>query len=473
MERVVNKQGKSFHKFLLLWSGEFISAIGSGLTSFGLGIYVFQQTGKASAMALVTLFAFLPSLLLSPVAGVLADRYDRRLLMMVGDSLSALGLVFILFCMFFGEATLWQICLGVTISSVFSSLLEPAYRATITDLLTKEQYTKASGLVQVAGSSKFLISPIIAGFLLTMFDIKLLLMIDICTFFVTVSSTLVVRKGIASKENVEIKSTSEPTATSESTSTSKSISKFHTTTSSFAGEFKEGWIAVSGNKGVLVLLIMTSVLTFFMGFIQLLSTPMMLAFTDSSGLGTAETIAASGMLVSSVLIGFLPIKKGYVKILSGSLFLAGIGMTFFGLRENLVLICLSGFLFFAMLPFANMSLDYLIRTNIDNSLQGRAWGFIGIISQLGYVASFVMSGVLADYVFTPLLVEGGSLADSVGKITGTGSGRGTGFLIILAGLLLAVNAVVLYSVRSVHNLEKNHVNSEIEQECREVICITE
>ncbi|WP_240463586.1 MFS transporter [Paenibacillus apiarius] len=101
----MNKSGKSFRKFLLLWSGQLISAIGSGLTSFGLGIYVFQQTRKASAMALVTLLAFMPSLLLSAFAGVLADRYDRRLLMILGDGLSALGLLFILICMFRWRST--------------------------------------------------------------------------------------------------------------------------------------------------------------------------------------------------------------------------------------------------------------------------------------------------------------------------------------------------------------------------------
>lgn len=182
MKAAVIKPGKSFKKFLLLWSGQLVSTIGNGLTSFGLGIYVFQQTGKASAMALVTLLAFMPSLFLSAFAGVLADRYDRRLLMILGDSLSAIGLVFILVCLLRGEAQLWQICVGVAMSSVFSSLLDPAYKATVTDLLTEEQYTQASGLVQLAGSAKFLISPILAGFLLTIADIKLLLVIDICTF---------------------------------------------------------------------------------------------------------------------------------------------------------------------------------------------------------------------------------------------------------------------------------------------------
>ena len=114
----------NYRKFLILWSGELISAIGSGLTSFGLGVYVYQKSGSAANMALVALLAFLPTLILSAPAGVLADRYDRRLLMMAGDGFSALGLLYILVCMLSGEAELYQICIGVFISSVFSSLLE-------------------------------------------------------------------------------------------------------------------------------------------------------------------------------------------------------------------------------------------------------------------------------------------------------------------------------------------------------------
>ncbi|MCR4437101.1 MAG: MFS transporter [Eubacteriales bacterium] len=415
----MNNPGKSFKKFLLLWTGELVSAIGSGLTSFGLAVYVFAQTGKASAVALVTLLAFMPALLLSAPAGVLADRFDRRLLMVMGDSLSAVGVAFILICMLCGEVRLWQICAGVTISSVFSSLLEPAYKATVTDLLSEGQYTKASGLVQAAGSARYLISPVIAGLLLAVSDIKLLLVIDICTFFVTVISTLVVRNGLATKKYERAKS--------------------------FIREFKEGWGAVNEKRGVLVLVIMTSVITFSLGFIQTLSTPMILAFSDSSALGTVLTISASGMLATSMIIGIIPIKGGYVKILSSSLFCSGLFMAVFGLRESIVLICVSGFLFFSMLPFANTSLDFLIRTNIENNLQGRAWGLIGVISQLGYVAAYALSGVLADYVFTPLLVDGGALVGSMGKIFGTGGGRGTGFLIFIAGALLCVTSVILYN----------------------------
>ena len=177
-----------------MWAGELISSIGGGLTSFGLGVYIFQQTGSAASMSLITLLGFLPTLLLSVPAGVLADRYDRRLLMMIGDGCSALGILFILICMLKGGASLIQICIGVLISAVFSALLEPAFRATITDLLTKEEYSRAGGLVSLAGSARYLLSPVLAGFLLTISDVKLLLVIDICTFFLTVLCAAAVRR---------------------------------------------------------------------------------------------------------------------------------------------------------------------------------------------------------------------------------------------------------------------------------------
>lgn len=419
--------GNSFGKFLLLWTGDFISAIGSGLTSFGLGVYIYQQTERASYMALVTLLAFLPPLLLSAPAGVLADRYDRRLMMILGDSLSALGLVFILVCLLKGKAGIRQICIGVTVSSVFTSLLEPAYKATITDLLTPRQYSRASGMVQIAGSAKYLISPILAGFLLTVSDIRLLLILDICTFFITVSTTYIVRRGLANRKQAH--------------------------TSSFLAEFFDGWHALTRKKGLFTLVMMGTLITFCLGFIQTLASPMILSFSDSATLGTILTVAALGMLVSSLLLGGITIRKSYVRLLTLSLFGAGIAMALFGLRENILFIGITGFLFFATLPFANASLDYLIRTNIDNEVQGRAWGLVGLISQLGYVAAYGLSGLMADYMFTPLLLPGGALADSVGHVLGIGQGRGIGFLIVLAGLLLCVTAVILYSMKSIRRLE--------------------
>ena len=407
------EQRSNYNKFLLLWSGELVSAIGSGLTSFGLGVYVFRETGSAADMALVALLAFLPVLLLSAPAGVLADRYDRRILMMAGDGLSALGLVYILICMLTGEAQLYQICIGVFISSVFSSLLEPSYKATVTDLLTKEEYSRAGGMVSIAGSARYLISPLIAGFLLTVSDVKMLLMIDIGTFFLTVICTAVVRKGISAKP-----------ADAEA---------------SFLESFREGWAAINEKRGVMILIIVSSVMTCFMGAMQILAEPMILDFQSSKVLGIAETVCACGMLVSSVIIGIRGLKKNFTGTLSISLMLAGLSMVGFGLKENILMICGFGFIFFFMLPFANNCLDYLVRTNIDAGKQGRAWGLISFLSQIGYVVAYGTAGLLADRAANAWHI---------------GVGRGAAAVIMVSGALLAAVAAALYRSKDVRKLEE-------------------
>ena len=397
---------------MLLWSGELISAIGSGLTSFGLSVYVFERTGSAANMGLVALLAFLPTLLLSAPAGVLADRYDRRLLMMAGDGLSALGLLYILICMLSGWAKLYQICAGVFISSVFSSLIEPAYRATITDLLTKEQYSKAGGMVSITGSARYLISPLIAGLLLSVSDVKLLLMLDISTFFLTMICTAIVRQDIM---------TNSPGKRD-----------------SFLESFKEGWKAITKKRGVMILIFVSSVMTCFMGAMQILAEPMILDFNSSKVLGITETICAGGMLVSSLIIGIRGLKKNFTGMLCASLAAAGLSMVGFGLRENILMIGCFGFLFFFMLPFANNCLDYLVRTNIEDSRQGRVWGLIGFLSQIGYVAAYAVSGLLADSVA------------AAGNIS---PGRGAAVVIMISGMMLMAAAGMLYQFKDVRKLE--------------------
>ncbi|MBQ3303519.1 MAG: MFS transporter [Clostridia bacterium] len=408
------KRQSNLKKFILLWAGELISSIGGGLTSFGLGVYIFQQTGSAASMALVTLLGFLPTLLLSVPAGALADRYDRRLLMMIGDGCSALGIVYILVCMMNGGASLAQICVGVLISAVFSALLEPAFRATITDLLTKEEFSSASGLVSLAGSARYLLSPILAGFLLTVSDVKLLLAIDICTFFLTVVSAAVVRRSIGRK--------APETATG------------------FLASIREGWRILRARKGVLLLVLVSSAITLFMGMFQILAEPMMLSFTDAKTLGVAETVCASGMLVSGLVLGVRGIKGNFTGVMSASLALAGLMMIGFGSFENVLPICAFGFLFFAALPFANNSLDYLTRTHIPDAVQGRVWGLIGFLSQLGYVVAYAVSGVAAD---------------ALGAWTGMGVGRGAALVIQVAGGMMAVIAIGMRFIRSIRQLESD------------------
>ena len=420
---------KNFYK---LWLGELISSIGSGMTAFALSVYVYKKTGSVSYVSLITLLSFMPSIILSPIGGLLADRYDRRLLMIIGDLFSGLGLVYILWSIQAGEKSIVPIFVGITFSSVFTSLLEPSYRATLTDILEEENYAKASGLIQVASSAKYLISPVIAGMILSVADIRVILLLDILTFITTCLMIFLVRKSMNSETQNYKKD-------------------------SFKG-LLEGLFIIKENRGVYSLVIIMFFVCFFMGFIQILIRPMILALSSVKTAGIMESLCAVGLLIGSLWIGIAGIKKNYSKILAVACFFCGIFMSMTGVNENLDIIGISTFLFFSTLPFMNSCADVLVRVSIPNELQGRVWGLISLITQMGTVVAYIISGIMADYVFEPMFNKNGILVENIGLIIGTGKGRGIGFMLILSGMGMLIMAIVIWKNREIREVSEKCVD---------------
>ena len=418
----------SFRRFLIIWIGQFISSIGSGLSGFALGIHVYQQTQTATSFSLIIFCAFVPSIVLRPLGGVLADRFDRRSMMMLGDLGSIAGMTLVLAALVSGTTALWPIYLGVTLSSVFVALQSPAYKASITDLLPEAQFAKASGMVQLASSAQYLFAPIIAGYLLAVTDIRTVLLIDILSFALAIFAVLAVRQSV---RNAATATTGSPR---------------------FLAELVEGWQAIADNRGVLLLVAVISLLTFYIGFLQTLLGPMILAFTDAKTYGTTLSVAAVGMLVSSLFISTAQKSNRHANLLTMGLAGTGLFFALTGVSTNINVITAMGFLFFCALPFVNTSADVLIRRNIDNEKQGRVWGIIGVVSQIGFIVSYASAGFLADHVFNPLLVDGGALAGSVGRLIGTGPGRGIALLFLVSGSLVVVLAALTTRMKSIRAL---------------------
>lgn len=416
-------------KFLMLWSGELISSIGSGMTAFALSVYVYQTTGSATYVSLITLLAYLPTILLSPLGGVLADRYDRRLLMIIGDLFSGLGLAYVLWNIQAGSDSMLPIFIGVTFNAVFVALLEPSFKATITELLTEEKYARASGMVQIAGNAKFLISPALAGILLAVADIRLILLLDIGTFLITVTTVAIVRKSVG-----------------------KAVKKEK---QSIGREMKLGFTEINKNKGIRTLVILMAFVCFFVGILQTLTSPMVLAVSDAGTVGVMESICAVGMLLGSVFIGIVGIKKNYSTVLCVAGIFSGIFIALAGVNKSIFVTGAGVFLFFLVLPFMNTSADVLIRKNIPNEIQGRVWGIISLLSQTGTVLAYALSGVLADYVFEPLLSDNGILADSIGVLIGTGTGRGIGFMLVLSGICIIPAAFAIGRSQNIRSLQQS------------------
>ena len=427
-EKTTAEQKKLYSRFLFIWFGQFISVIGTGLTIFSLGVYVYQQTNTASSYVFILMCVFLPPFMLKPYGGILADRHDRRLMMILGDLGATFGLIFIFFTMLKGNIQLWQIYLGIATSSVFSVFQEPAYKALITDLLPETQYARASGLVQLANSAQYLISPFLAGILLTIIDIKFIFLIDTVTLLIS-SSIVIWIKNISGRAKID------------------------QSKQNVIEDLKEGVKEFSKNRGVVNLVIVTMIILFFVGLLQSLFIPLLLGLTTVKTVGISQSICASGILIGSLFIGVFGSKNGYVKILSISLFLSGIFFANLGLSKNVIFITLAGFMFFATLPFINTSIEVLIRKSIDNRKQGRVWSLISMITYLGSIMAFAVAGLLADKVFNPLLEVDGLLVKTAGFIVGTGENRGIALMFIISGLMISIIALLIWQNEKIKRLE--------------------
>ena len=433
------KLSNGYKKFLLLWVASLISTSGSGMSSFALGIFMYQKTGMGTMTGLIILAGFLPGLLLSPFAGALADRHDRRLLMMLGDGLSIIGLACILFSLQFLDSKLLigGILLGAAISSAFSSLVEPSFRATISDLLEKDEYTKASGMVQLIPASRYLLSPVLAGLVLSIASIHSVLLLDILTILITLPITYIVRK--------EMQGTHKKTK------------------ENLKEDLKLGFSIIYDNKGLWLLVILGVLVSFCLGTVQTLMTPMLLSLGGESFVGFATTISAFGMLVGGLILSKVSIKKGFANVLQYALLGMGIAMIAFGWGQNKLLVCIFGFCLFLSLPFANTVMDYLVRITVPTIHQGKAWGLIGLISQVGYVVAYASVGGFVDFIISPFLQESGSFAQVILALIGKGEGRSAAFMIILAGIFLVIVALILPRKNEIRELEGEYVLETIQK----------
>lgn len=437
--------------FSVLFAGALVTSIGSGMSAFALAAWIFTQQGSAASVGLLQMCAFAPMVLLAPIAGTCADRYDRRALMMMGDGGSIIGLMLVVWALG-GNAgqilggilnsaaggglnatagmpiaeqsgmsglTVPLVLVGITIASSLAAFTEPALRATVSDLLTPEEYVRASGMLQLAASSKFLISPVLAALVMTASSVSTVLIIDAATALVTVACTLYVRSRLAEAA----------LATKTSATTRERPSFFR--------DLLTSWRSIAASPQVRNVVAIMAMLTLALGVIQTLLKPMLLPHYSPSEVGLVESLAACGMIAGGALVALLhnPRPDRLVRV---GIAVVSLGALLMGLRPSMWWVAASCALVFAALAACNAGAEAGVRGLIPNDQQGRAWGSIGLITQMGFLIAYAVAGPLADSTFTPALLEGGALASTLGPIFGLGPGRGIGLLISCVGLLVAL-----------------------------------
>ena len=420
-------------KFILIWLGQLISLIGSGLTAFALGVWIYQETGQASPFAITVLFGQLPRILLSPWAGSLADRWDRKRLMLLADSGDALVTLCAFLLLFLGNLQIWHIYLIAASSSAFAAFQEPAYTASVTMLVPKKDLARASGLIQMGSSLELLVAPLLAGLLFGVIGLRGIILIDFVTYFFALAALIAVRIP------------QPPKAAQDHQEQGGKV----------WADSVFSWKYLKERPGLFSLLWYFALVNFLLNFASVLRAPLVLSFTHTGVLGLLDTVTGAGMLLGGILLSVWggP-KQDRIRAVIGFIALAGLGLAFAGLRASPVFIGAGMFLMLFSIPLASGPSQAIFQTKVEPGVQGRVFAMRTMISRSMMPLAFISAGILADTFFEPMMRPGGGLAAGIlSDIFGVGPGRGIGLMFTLSGIILMVVSALCYAYPRVRRVE--------------------
>lgn len=419
--------------FVIIWIGQVISIVGSGLTNFGLGVWIFQQTGDAMPFVLTVLFGSLPQVFLLPVAGSLADRWNRRWLMILADTGNAVATLTIVLLLYFDSLEVWHIYLLSAVGSAFGAFQRPAYQASITMLVPKKDLTRANGMVQSADALGGILAPVLAGFLFVTIGLSGIVLIDFVTYFFAVFSLLLVR---IPQPKVEL-------STEEQKST-------------VARDVRFAWRYLRERSGLLGLLFYYASVNFFLSIVFVLSGPLVLSQHDSSVFGLIQMVMGIGGLVGGVVAStWGGPKKHLVRAIFGGIPLYMAGIIVAGLRIHPAFPALGlAFNIFFVTIVQSIS-NAVWQLKVAPEVQGRVFSLRYMLATIVTPLAYLVAGPLADQAFEPLLREGGALTGTVvSTVLGIGPGRGIGLIYVLSGVSVILISAIAYLNPHIRRLEE-------------------
>lgn len=415
--------------FYILIITQTFSQIGSRMTSLALGIYIYNQTGEVTPLALVALFSFLPQVLVGGVAGALADRWDRRYVMNIADAGQALGTLILLVTFLDGSFQLGVLYLVTLIQSIFAAFQRPAFSASVTMLIPDSQRDRANAIQQLTGPAAGVIAPALAGALYAFVGVTGVIAFDLFTFIVAVIVVLLVH--IPRPAQTEIGRTMQGSLLKESFGGFQYLWKWRTLF----------WPTLH-----------IALVNFLFSGAAVLFTPYLLARTGSeAALGTLLSITDAGAIVGGVIFGIWGGTKPRIHtilpgIIVGAFFLAVIGVS-----QSVLLLAVLLFLMMLPIPMINAAAMSLMQSKVAPDIQGRVFAAMGQISMVLIPISYLVVGPLADTVFEPAVGMAGW--ERVAPLVGDSAGAGMGLIMLIAGSLLVVTTVLVYAIPRVRHME--------------------
>lgn len=418
----------------VIWGGQLVSLVGSGLTSFALGVWAYQRSGSVTQFALIIFFAGLPGILVAPLAGDLVDRWDRKKVMIAADTLTAITTVVVAWLLWQDQLQIWHIYVMAALNSVFKTFQWPAYIAATTLLVPKKHYGRVGGMMQFGQAASEIVAPLLAGLLMVGIGIEGVLLIDFASFLFAVAALAFVKVP-------------KPEVSEEGAAAAQLP---------FAQRLGFGFSYISKRPGLMGLLLFFAVINFVVSMSTVLFTPLVLSFTDEAVLGTVLAVSSAGMLVGSI---YMMVTGGPKKRIYGVLafgLLLGVSVFLTGLRPYAPLIAAGAFLLMFGVPIINGCSQAIWQAKVAPDVQGRVFAVRRMVAQFTVPIADLSAGPLADFLFEPSMQEGGAMAPAFGSLLGgTGDGRGIGLLLVSLALLPILASVVGWLNKPIRDIEQD------------------
>ncbi|MEO1289652.1 MAG: MFS transporter [Chloroflexota bacterium] len=431
---IFSKRPSGMNAFYTIWVGQFFSLLGTGMTRFALTLWAWELTGSATALAFVAFFGFLPSIVMSPIAGALVDRWDRKLVMMLSDLAAGVGTILLLILSLNGSLVLWHVYAITFVAGMFESFQFPAYSAAITTMVSKDHYARTSAMLGLANSASNIFAPITAASLYGLLSLNGILALDIVTFVIAYGTLLFV-KIPAVKRSAE-------GADSQS---------------GVWQEISYGFRFIWNRKSLFWLQTAFFFANFVFGMAIVLTNPMILARTGNNEtiLGIVSACMAGGGFVGGLLMsahgGF---KERRVRgVLWGFMASGLLGTVVLGAGQTILFWVIGAFAQSAFLSPINASNQAIWQSKVPPDVQGKVFAARRVIAAISTPAAMIIGGLLADYVFEPAMQANGALAPIFGGLVGTGDGAGMGLMFVFVGLATVVIGLVAYSAPIIRDVE--------------------
>ncbi|MFC0527572.1 MFS transporter [Phytohabitans kaempferiae] len=416
--------------FVILWCGQFVSLTGSSVSGFALGVYAYQLTGSVTTLGIVYALAYLPVILASPFTGSLVDRWGVQRSLVVSNIGNLVVMLTLAGLLITDTFVTWHIYVLVAVISVIGALQTPAFEASVPLLVPKRHLGRANGMRMVALATSQVMAPVAAGFLLISIGIGGIILVDCASYAVALITLALIRIPRPGGEAAG----------------SPSVA-------SLLADFAVAWRYVVMRRGLLALIYFLGALNFCAGFVDLLFTPLVLAFESSDALGTVLSIGGIGMIAASLAMSAWGGPRHRVNGVLGFSLVLGVATVIGSFRPSVPLVAVGAFLFLGALAIVVGNNLTIWQSKVEPQLLGRTMAMMNMVASAPQLVAYALAGVTADRVFQPLVGRDEVRSPVVAALVGDGPGRGIALLLMVMGVLIVVCVVVGYAHPRLRHLE--------------------